>query len=155
MKILVVEDDIPFSSLMERFVKPLVDAFPRSELMIVHTLESALEEIARTPSPDITILDPNLPPHGMEDTFKHLDSIEDRTALVVVSGFPKSEIEKQLAGRETPFSTKLDLVGNWAILDDLIYRAVRLFQKRGRAIAEADLEIIRGINRKADAIKTG
>lgn len=147
LKILIVEDDDSFSALMERFVRPLRAAFPTSELMVKRSLSDALEEIGRINPPDITLLDLSLPPHTVEQTLTHLDSMEARTAVVIITGQDRERVQRLLNGRHTPVISKDEVVRDGGLLIGMIVTAVKIFNRRKWAAMEADLEIIRGVTR--------
>lgn len=108
MHILIVEDENTMSMIMSKIVGPIVENFPNSTIQIATHLYEALDVVARTPAPDIVLLDLSLPDSTMENTIAKLTQIEDRSPVVIVTGHARESLESLLAGRDTEFIQKQD-----------------------------------------------
>lgn len=146
IRILIVEDDPGFAEMAERLVRPILDAFPGSSVTTVRTIEGALEAVAELHAPDVTLLDLTLPPSGVVETLSHLDTFEDRTAVVIVTGQKEELVRKLIGDRATPVVEKsAELLREPGPLVVAIYLAVDAFQQRRWAKQRADLAILRGV----------
>lgn len=152
IRILIVEDDPNFAEVALNLVQPILRAFPGSTVTTVGTIEAMLKAVAAIDRPDITLLDLTLPPAGVRETLAHLDSLEDRTAVVIVTGTQEELVRAIIGERDTPIVVKTpDLYRKPDILTKAITNAVAAFQKRKWAQMRADLEILRNVMPQANA----
>ena len=83
--ILIVEDEQSMIRIWSEFLAPL-----KGEVRIAMTIESAIEQMARVPYPDIVLLDLRLPhSQNAEETLKAINVLKDinpKTVVVVLTG---------------------------------------------------------------------
>lgn len=101
LHILIVDDEKSFAELMERQVHALQDAFPRAVIEVVHDWTEAIRAVQSEPPPSVTLLDLKMPGPGGEllelrEAVKHAIEFDERTAVVIVSGHRRSDIEELL-----------------------------------------------------------
>lgn len=146
IRILIVEDDPLYAEVVNRLVRPIVAAFPGSSVITVNTIEAALQLIAQMPAPDLTLLDLTLPPSGMKETLAHLEAMEERTAVVIVTGAKEQFIREIIGPRDTPIVEKTaDLMRAPGPLMRAICIAVELFQNRKWARVRENLTLLKQV----------
>ncbi len=145
LKILIVEDSEPFIELAKRFIEPLLLAFPNSTVITTGCLDAAITEINKVDPPHITLLDLTLEKHSLDETISQLEAMEERTAVVIISGSPKDLILKKIGDRQTPVLSKLEVVNNFWLLPQAIYAALKFWQSRKNKQIEEDLRIIAAV----------
>lgn len=146
IRILIVEDDERFASIAVNLIQPIMKAFPGSSVLHVKTIDAALVAVSEMVAPDITLLDLTLPPSNLQDTLAHLDTLEDRTAVVIVTGHSEEEVRRIIGQRPTPVVLKsLELMEKPSALMTAIYIAVDAFQNRKWARWRENLQILKGV----------
>lgn len=146
IRILIVEDDPLYAEVVRSLVQPILNAFPGSSVTAVRTMEAALAAVAALDAPDLTLLDLTLPPSGMEETLAHLDALEDRTAVVIVTGQKEELIRRIIGDRKTPIVEKtLALPNAPGPLMTAIYLAVDAFQARRWSKQKTNLAILKQV----------
>lgn len=86
LKILLVEDAEHLPELMQKVITPLLQRFPHSEVMTTPSLARALDLISECPPPDVVTLDLTLADSSLENTMAHVEQIEGRSPVVLVTG---------------------------------------------------------------------
>lgn len=100
LDVLIVEDDDLYSEIIERLISPLRSHFGKCTIRKVSTMEDALKEIRKEPPYDIVLLDLMLPDSTIEETIGQLQDMENRSAVVIVTGHPLAKAKLQGLNRE-------------------------------------------------------
>jgi CheY-like chemotaxis protein len=146
--IVIVEDDRNFAAIECDLVRKLIDKFPGSIVQVVTTMAAALALAAEVIPPDVMLLDLSLPPLTPPETLSHLDTLEDRLAVVIVTGHTEAEVRAIIGSkRDTPVVMKTPelLDNNGGILHRAIVAAVDGFLDRKYAKARARLDMLRRV----------
>lgn len=85
--ILIIDDEASIYSLLDKILLPLVKKWPNSEITKVKTKEKAFAILQKYPLPDIVLHDLKLPDSGIEETLKTLDEVEDKSPVLVLTGY--------------------------------------------------------------------
>lgn len=146
VRILIVEDDDNFAAVASTLIQPIMRAFPGSSVLHVKTIEAMLAAVAEIAAPDITLLDLSLPPSGIRETLAHLDALEERTAVVIITGHSREEVRAIIGQRATPIVEKSPaLIEQPGLLLAAIYMAVEVFQNHRWAKWRSNLKILKGV----------
>lgn len=145
LRILIVEDDPLFSEIAAGLVRPILDAFPESVVVSVQTAEAALKAISEIPTPDVTLLDLTLPPFGVEETLRHLSTLEEKTAVVILTGHKEEFVRQFIGQRDTPIIEKTKAMANPGILTLAICAAVERYQGRKWAAYQRNLAVMKSL----------
>lgn len=121
--ILIVEDEKPMADLMERLVKPLLSHFPGSQVTVAHKLVDALLTVRAYNAPDIVLLDLTLPDSDIENTMNHIDEIDSRCAVVIVTGHSRERVKQMLLNDSIPIVDKSAAITNPGMLARVIVKA--------------------------------
>jgi DNA-binding NtrC family response regulator len=140
--ILLVEDDPIASGRIMELVAPLIEAFPGSRITPVRSMGEARLIIDRTPSPDVVLLDLTLPDSMIEETLARIESIEDRSPVVIVTGTSKDRVLRLLKGRRVEIAEKDVIFRERGALVKFVGRAMEAwrgqrFQRLDALIAQA------------------
>lgn len=106
IRILVVDDDPGYAELVSRMIDPVKKAFPGSAITIVGSLGQAIVELDRMPGYHVTFLDLTFPENSMQQTLDCLDAIENKSAVVIVTGQPEHRVREIIGERKTPVIVK-------------------------------------------------
>lgn len=148
LRVLIAEDEEQVTEVIERSLEFL----PFSKIVIkkVKTLEEALAIINEEPPPDLVTLDLRLTDSGPENTLAHVEQIEQRCPVIVVTG-------KMIDGFDEMI-TKLNIdiikkgTGSW--LDSFIQGCVRTISRgsaRQYLKMQARLLKLRDLNERLSA----
>lgn len=99
LHVLIVEDDTHMAEWVQEHIKPLRAAFPRATIEIVNTWLAAQAAIASDPPPNVTLLDLTLPDSTMHETIARVSIIEQRSAVVIITGHKTEDVEALLVDR--------------------------------------------------------
>lgn len=96
LHVLIVEDDSHMAEWVQQHIEPLRAAFPRAVIEIVSTWLAAQSAIACEPPPNVTLLDLTLPDSTMLETIARVSIIEQRSAVVIITGHKTEDVEALL-----------------------------------------------------------
>lgn len=126
MKLLIVEDDPLYASLLERYLEGLAD-----EIAIVDSWEAAE---AFVPTAHMMWLDLVIPPHNDDYAFLRIRAFRDinrKAVIFVVSGIPDDTLkEKALQAGADGFAHKMDATSQTQVIA-LMISALMKVQERG------------------------
>lgn len=144
IRILVAEDDPAFSELIEqRLLPPIVAAIPNSTVIFVRSIEAVLAELASIARPDVLLLDLTMPPSGMADTLARLDTIEQATPVVILTGSKEEAVRNIIGTRPTPVVEKEIAIGNPGLLHQVICRVIEFWQNTRHARTRENIRIMK------------
>lgn len=111
MEILIVEDQIPVAEIVSIVIRRVFERFPGCKVRYVRFLSEALEIINRH-APDVVVLDLLLadPDSSMEKTLSHLDEIEERSPLVILTGHDPAEVRKLIPDSKVEIVAKDSMI---------------------------------------------
>lgn len=104
LTILIVDDEVVFTTLIARQLRALQEAFPQSVIEVVHDWTSAIRAIQAEPPPSVALLDLKMPgPDGsseldLKQAVAKAMELDERTAVVVITGHRKEDVEALLVG---------------------------------------------------------
>lgn len=84
MKILIIEDDVAFAGLVERFMSEI-----SSDIVIAHSFRDAIKALTVIPLPDVITLDLALPDSDTEKTISQIHVLREaneKSVILVLSG---------------------------------------------------------------------
>lgn len=146
--LVIVEDDANFATIESGLVRNLIDKFPGSTVRVVTTMGDALAIASEVIPPDVMLLDLSLPPLTPRETLSHLDALEDRLAVVIVTGHTESEVRAIIGSkRDTPVVMKTPelIKDNGGILHRAIVAAASALLDRKYAKARARIDMLRQV----------
>lgn len=128
--ILVVEDEPIMAGWMLSVLEPLRTFFPGAVIDVVHSWKDAQAIIFAEPAPTIVLLDLLMPDSNLAQTLSQVPSIEDRCALLIVTGQHRDDVEKGLHGRRVEILEKGPETSNRRSFISAITRALECREKR-------------------------
>jgi len=121
LQILIVEDDHNMALWVTKHLDPLKEAFPRASIAVVHTWADAEKVIAADPPPNVALLDLSLPDSKMVETINRVPMIEERCAVVIITGHNKDDVEKLLVDKKVEvLEKKPSLFGTGTIIRAIV-----------------------------------
>lgn len=91
LHVLIVEDDQLLAKLIEHHVGPIREAFPDAIVTVVHEWLDARQYLEQEPAPNVVLLDLSLPGSELLETIARVDALEERSALVIITGHRPEE----------------------------------------------------------------
>lgn len=147
-RILIVEDDKMMAEWVAKNISPIRDVFPAAEITIVHELDEALSIIKQDPPPHAALLDLGLPKYTWQEVVVKVSEIEERTAVVIITGHKKTDVEALLIDKNVEVLEKEP--GLWAP-NHIIRAIVRALERRKLALEKKNFSEMRNMIGKLKA----
>lgn len=132
--ILIVEDSETVAAVIERTIGRLREWFPDAVIQAVTSWADAIRYINADPAPDLTLLDLTLPDATMHESIARVKHLEERTAVVIITGQKRETVEERLIDSEVEILEKNPSL--WAG-DGIIRAMARAMLRRNRVASEA------------------
>lgn len=148
LRILIVDDEVSFAAVMEIQVRVLQESFPRAVIEVVHNWTEAIRAVQAEPPPSVTLLDLRMPEGNgapfveLREAVRRAIEFDDRTAVVIVSGHRRADIEELLVDSQIEVLQKdssLLSPGN------IIRALVRAMERKSLAEEKGRFSRLRGI----------
>lgn len=124
LNILIVEDDPVMGPYIIAEVSALRTKYPDATLTLVRTKESALRIVRDNFPPDAVLLDLTLEDSGFEETLASVDEIDERSAVVIITGHSRDRIKPMLRNSQIEIITKKPDTINGSTLIRALCRAL-------------------------------
>lgn len=132
LRVLIVEDEEAVSGRIAELIQPLLAAFPGSMVTIVRSKAEAWRTIDKIPAPHVVLLDLALEDSFIDDTIASVEAMEERSAVVIVTGSSRERVMKTLKSKTAEIIEKTDFIlsGEPSLLVGAIARAMSGWRKR-------------------------
>lgn len=133
LRILVAEDEPSMAMVIRNRLGKLREYFPLATIEDYLTIEEAAERLKRTPYIDVLILDLSFPTSSFEETIARLDEFGTHSAVVLVTGRKRDEVQEMVGNRVIEVVEKGPEIFDGTLFEAM-YRA--LFARRNKVIEE-------------------
>lgn len=142
LRILIVEDDKMMAEWVSKNISPIRDVFPAAEITIVHEFDEATHIINLNPPPHAVLLDLGLPKYTWQEVVVKVSEIEERAAVVIITGHKKTDVEALLVDKNVEVLEKEP--GLWAP-NNIIRAIVRALERRKLAMEKKNFSEVRNM----------
>jgi len=125
LRILIVEDDAIFLSVLNQKLSAIWKEFPDAEITMVRTLWRALDIAKRSPAPDIILLDLSLLDANPTETAAKIHELQNRSSVVIVTGHSIEELKKLSLGDDVEILVKDSEIWKGARIIEAMLRSLK------------------------------
>lgn len=104
--VLIVEDEPTMAGWVALTLEPLRVMFPGAKIEVVHSWKEAQQIIYAEPAPTIILLDLLMPDSTLMQTLAQVPGIEERSALLIITGQHRDDVDRGLMGRKVEILQK-------------------------------------------------
>lgn len=157
MEILLVEDQYAMALVIESAIRKVTSRFAGCAITVVAKLEDAKAIIARH-APDFIILDLTLSDSSMEETLKHVEDMEGKSPLLILTGHDVDRVKAEIPNLAVDIASKEMITSSRGFLFNLILDIrQRWMDKKRKQESEAMKSMLaemRAITLELDANRT-
>lgn len=130
LRVLIVEDGVHYGDLIRRTLCTLERVCGRVEVTATNTFASAARIVADKVPQDIVVLDLTLSDSTMEQTLARLAEIEGNAPTVIVTGTPRTLVERYLGLPSVPVVEKGPELFTKGYLTGIVVNAITAWHRR-------------------------